>query len=699
MYCQSIELKEIFRSRRALLLSASVLAITTGLVGSNQASAQCIPVGSTLTCTGDLSGGFEDNDLTIDRIEVLNLTSDFGRNGLTFRNPDNVDITVDANLGAFSINHGDIATFRNFRNGFNIRTGGGIQGSLIGDINGADPGQVQSFGTNTFLNNFGSLGLDAGGAINFTHTGDINVERFDTRVLRDTAQTATGRFGAIRAEADTGDVSLTNIGNIGIDGGQRTVASLDFGSDNIEVQAVQFSNQFSEHSGIFIQGDNALTLRQDGDITTTGGGANASGETREAETGDVVDARADGSRGAGVSIVRFTRRDGVIDTTLPDLDNVSVDINGDVTVTQGDIVSTARATSGVGANDIGTAVAITNQRSSLIGVQITNGSEIDVSIDGNVNVTGGNGTAQATTVSNDGMTRGFTHANARGVFATGVNVRPDTREATDPRNAELAIEGNVTVKGGDAMARVDGNAVPEINTLISDIPNFTPSNALVASGGSASGITFTGQLFSIDGEINANGGAATGFVDGLGLSGLVTGGSANALNIFLGATDLSMVGNITSTSNGGDAELSLTGSDGTGIARGGGSTGSVFAGTGTHTQTARLTSIGGNAIVTGAGNAAAAGGTATGYVVFDGADDPTFMSINQADISVIGGNATNSTNGVATGGAATGIIIQIGRESIANMRNDQAITAIGGDAVRMGTATEDQTTRGGARSE
>lgn len=384
-------------TRRIALASVSTLTMTVaaGLVPSS-AFAACTTAGTAITCTGDVSAGFSTQG-AFDQLTIGGLTTDIGGPGIRITDTSGADFTFGAVIDPFDImlTGGSLAT----RNGFNIVTdNGSISGTIAGDI----LGQVADDATNSSTfppRNFSALGFEAGTGISITHTGNVDVSM--PAVARTStgarADIATGRFGAIRAESEAGDVSIVNTGNVTLDGGQRN-ASNTRTSGTAGTISVDFTNGVSDISGILAQGNAAFTLQQTGDVTVSGGGGTLSAES--------VDGRAD-VQGAfattsGIYVPAFSTTGGTFDPTLPRFSSIDVDVDGDIMITGGDLSGTATVTSNGGA----AGEAILNITSGVrtqeaAGIQIGSGSvfgngrTVDVTVNDDITVTGGSATGNA----------------------------------------------------------------------------------------------------------------------------------------------------------------------------------------------------------------------------------------------------------------------------------------------------------------
>ncbi|MDA4843819.1 autotransporter outer membrane beta-barrel domain-containing protein [Hoeflea poritis] len=689
-------------------------------LGGTPSQAQCVATGSTLNCSGDLSNGVSSSTNDLDTLNIFDLTTDIGQRGVDFRNNAGLDINFNAVLNdpfAFALMPPSNGSFRN---GFHIRTDGSITGTLTGDVTGPTlrGGSIGAL-SSALIQNFGAIGLDAGGAIDFQHDGQVNVSRED--ISRSSAagsnrvDLTAGRFAAIRLESESGNVDVVNNGNITIDGGSRTVANDDTSMDPTGTATITFTNGVSENIGLFAQGNDDLNIRQTGDITITRGDASAFSRTQA----NIADAQADASDSFGIYIPRFILRGGTVDPTLPVFENIDIAMTGNISITGGESRAEAigfnLAADGTGQEAVAQAIRVS---SFAAGVNIANGEAVTYVQTGNVSVTGENSTAEAFAVGSAiDDANGPVHADARGQSAQGYSVRPAftfNGPRPDTTRVDLTVNGDTTVVGGDASARATGTDIATLNQLALDLPNNQASEALESSAGGAIGISASANALSLDvnGTIDVTGGNASGELSGAGINSEIVGGNATGLSYSSSQTQFIYVHDQIITATGGNATATLNGDGLSTTVRGGSATGlqsSLNGITGSsHTQRAAITVTGGDASSTGpadatvdvnGGGAIGISGSTSGPIA-QGNERAMFR--NEAVVTARGGNATRNngtSSGISRGGAATGFRTTIFGPLAPLVQHAGTIEAIAGTGPeRRGTASGVLATDFGAAS-
>lgn len=662
-------------SYRRGLLCGTALTLLFAALGGTPTQAQCVTAGSTLNCSGDLSNGVSSSTDDLDTLNIFDLTTNIGQRGVDFRNNTGLDINFNVALNdpfAFALMPPSNSSFRN---GFHIRTDGSITGTLTGDVTGPtlSGGSIGAL-SSALIQNFGAIGLDAGGAIDFRHDGNVDVSREDisrsSAAGTDRIDLTAGRFAAIRVESESGNVAVVNDGEITIDGGSRTVTNDDPFMDPAGTATITFNNAVSENIGLFAQGNDDLNIRQTGDITITRGDAIAFSRTQA----NIADAQADASDSFGVYIPRFTLRNGTLDPTLPVFTNIDIAMTGNISITGGDSSAEAIgfnfAADGSGQEAVAEAIRFS---SFAAGVNIANGETVTYVQNGHVSVTGGKGIAKAFAVGSAiDDPNGPVHASARGQSAQGYAVRPALTfngPRPDTTRVDLTVNGDTTVVGGDATARATGTDIATLNQLALDLPNRQAGEALDSSGGGAIGISASADALSLDvnGAIDVTGGNASGELAGSGINGDVDGGNATGLIYSSSRTQFVYVHDQIITAVGGNATATLDGDGLSANVKGGSATGlrsSLNGITGSsHTQRAAIMVTGGNAALSGPADASVDvnGGSAFGIFgstsgsIAAGNERAVFR--NEAVITARGGDATRdngTSSGTSRGGAAFG---------------------------------------------
>lgn len=597
--------KKILLSTSAIVAAASVNLIST------PAQAACVTVGGVVTCTGDLSGGILEFSALIDTLNINTLNANIGDNGVLFQNTDNLDVTVNADLGAFNIVTNPGVSL-NTRNGFNILTDGSISGTLDGNVTGSLSDDVLNPVFNT-VSLFGAIGLDAGAGIDFTHTGSINVS-LPTVTVIDTSRSdvVSGRFAAVRVESDEGDVVINNTGAIDLVAGTRVATTANVTEGAAGARAVQFDNGFSESHGILAQGNGDLIINQIGNITISGNGAQVSASTDN----NISEGKAEFSDARGITVPAYSRTAGVFDPDLPRFEDIDITVAGDISVTGGDIDVTAIANSTGPAEAQGTAIADAGRfiADEAIGINVGesfngNGSSITVDVTGDITVNGGAATATATaSLGGAGEVAGLIIADADGQESIGIQLRGDIGENLDAIiPIDLTVNGDITVNGGTATATGTsaGEGQVQRNTLYNDQPDFESDQSVNAFGGIVTGVSTSiggNSNLDINGVVRVSGGDATVTATG---SENIRASAIGAQATGISAVFLEEVPNNSFTL---DTEVILTGAnatvniDGTGLkgsaqARGG--TGVVVTSVveSTFIQQADITATGGDAVI------------------------------------------------------------------------------------------------------
>ncbi len=578
--CQRGRADRNIRSIASHSVSAIALTSALGFIPS-PALAACTAAGTTITCTGDISGGFSTQG-DFDILNMATLTDDIGGTGIRIVDTSTGNFAFDAVIDPVEITltGGSLAT----RNGFNIVS---ESGSISGTINGDIRGQVGSDATNSATfppRNFSALGFEAGTGISVTHTGTVDVTMpIVTRTTNGArADIATGRFAAIRAESETGDVTVINTGDVILDGGERN-ASNTRTSGTAGTLAIDFSNAVSDISGIMAQGRGDLSLQQTGNVNVSGAEATISAETVDGR----ADVQGEYATTSGIYVPAFSTTGGVNDPNLPRFETIDMDVMGDITVVGGDIVATATVNSNGGT--AGEALLTTDnafRNQEAIGIQIGsgnvygNGQTVDLTLVGNVSVTGGSTTAMAL-ASNGGAgeTAGRIRMLVNGQDAIGIAITPDRGPNLDlPTEVDVSVEGDISVFGGDVVSTSTGSGSGEV-TINTTTPStdFEASQYHSARGGDALGLRFMRisdiDSFTMDGSITVGGGSAsaqhTG--DNESLSVQATGGGANGFYTTVGAVGASTTAAL-------DIDVHLVGPDVSTVVSGAGVLGNISSG-------------------------------------------------------------------------------------------------------------------------
>jgi len=545
LHDHSISTSTTHRRSKQLLLTTAI-ALAGGFLTAGSSEAACNPLLGALVCDGDLSGGVvEAGDFG--PVTVENLTADVGTIGLRFESTTNRDIEFDVNLNPFQISL-DTTYSRSRRSGFEGRTDGAVSGNVVADITGAtvrDATNVADFD----LNNFGTFSIISGTGIDLSHSGEIDVQRptITATVSRQPNAFAPGgerdfvmgQFGAIRLRDASGDIDFTNNGNVSLDGGQRNL-NVDRSGDpgtNQRVFSTRFSTSSSQssdslHHGLQIEANGNIDVTQNGNVSLTGGGINASSTVSDAVASTLVK-HSDG-RGVFVRNNPFGSDDQV---SFSQQTNLTV--NGNISLTSGEVVAQSTATTATSGGGQNKAILRTDL-STQIGVWLTKPSARIVTINGDIRVVNGKTTLNARAVDGSGNADGLAAIQAFGIGGSGFESSLFNFGSTDPdpTRLNLTINGDVLVTGGDVEANVVATGTSTINDLDSR-SIFTPDETLRINrfgGSSATGVSlFADELtYDIGGMVTVTGGNVTSSLTGSNLDALVFGGGASALSIGAG---------------------------------------------------------------------------------------------------------------------------------------------------------------------
>lgn len=679
-----------------------------------EAHAQCVAAGTTLNCTGSFPTGINETG-GFNTVNVNALTSDIQGSGALFANTIGSDLTFNADSTPFQIMLNPTFS-RTVRAGFGARTDGAVFGTITGDITG--PTVADSNTTNLFdLNNFGSFNFLTGTGVNLTHNGLIDVSRptisattqsqanpFAPGGLRDFVM---GTFGAVRIRDDSGDILFMNNGDVRLDGGQRNL-NVDRSGDtgiNQRVFSTRFSSSpgqsnDSNHIGLLLEANGDLDISQTGDIILTGGGVDVSSTTTAAVASTI--ARHSGGRGVFITDNDF----GAVDQ-VSFADPIDLTINGDVSLTSGQVSSVAIANN-PGGNANTKAIAQTGL-SSQIGIWINKPGERNVTVNGDIRVLNDMTTVSAQAINGSGAADGLAAISSFGNSASGFESSSFLVSDTSTRKLSVNIAGDVVVQGGGINADIVATGTSSINDL-SSLNIFTPDEALRVNrfgGSSATGLSlFSEELgYEIGGSVTVTGGDAQGTMTGSSMKGIVNGGRATGLSastIFgVNGVTFNKTEDSAFTATGGNALLTTDGTDLEGTVTGGfGSAVSLtLAATGMSrfVQTGDIDANGGSAtgVASVGSKTDAQGGFAQGLFlqaspVFSVSTIPagTATLRNEAKITVTGGDAVVTGSGEAIGGTAIGFrAVPASEQETTRVEHSGSIVATGGmGATRQGIA-------------
>ncbi len=674
--------------RTKYMMSGALLAFTMVFVAS-PAYANCNEdsSGATLICDGDLSDiPFISSD-TVSEIIFTGVTGDIGGRGFRFTNNEALDVTFDTSAEPINIVLDPPATnVVNQRTGFHIITDGAITGNFTGNFSGVIEQSQTINNDDLAFATFGALGLEAGSDIDLTFNGNIDVERGAIRQTDNSRQDLfSNRFAALRAESDAGDITITSNGNIAIDDGERIVETINSTEGTAGTRAIQFTNEVSEVHGVLAQGFGDFDFSHIGDITVTGGGADITATTEN----NTADAQASHSEVSGIFIPAFNTVNGELVGGLPRFENVNIDYNGDLTIEGGDVFVTAISTS-TGVNETeGAAIAIGNDFRSdgeAAGLNIE-ADNFDIDFTGQINVTGGDITASASaSEGGSGERSGLVHLDADAQDGTGIVVNSGVGG-----QASLVVDGPVTVRGGNVTADIEGVGPAPTGTLYADVDDFNETVSISAGGGGATGIAYvsSGQTdLQIRNIIDVRGGDANVSVSGSNHLGLVNGGTSSGLAFAgFGGSDVNYTHETDIISQGGNLTYTNTGVEMAGNARGGTANGISFAAgtTANFTHNAVIDAIGGDASfnVTQTNEDLEFSGGNAQAVSLSFLGDETRSTVNLNGVyNATGGDAFGTGDvGSALGGSATGVFSLTGNGESPTVNLNGTINAVAGNGT------------------
>lgn len=471
---------------RAMLLGS--VAATALFIIAPQQSAQAGPAvctlsGTTVTCTGDQSGGIvSGTDFTappVDTLIVEDLTGaiapDPGDDGIYFEVPDGNNITVSSDTGGFGISTtGDDAQ--------------GIFGYVHGDGNVAitSTGNISTTGDNAegifgYVFNDGNVNITSTGKISATGTdsegiygrviGDGNVSISSTGDVSTQGAFSYGIFG--RAFGD-GNVAITSLGNTSTDGNYSDgiYGRVDGIGDVTITSTGDVSTQKDHAEAIygFAKNNGNVTISSTGNISTEG------------ESSDGIYGRVNGFGADGNVAIKST---GDISTQKDDAEGIygAIANNGDVTINSTGEISTAGDDSQGISGRVGADGNVTISNTGNISILVS-------SSEGIYGLIGGDGDL---TITNTG------DISTTGDFADGIYGR-----VGDNGNVVITSTGDISTKGNftdGILGRVGGDGDVTITSMgnISTQGSFSYGiNGKVIGNGDVS-ITNLGDISNIDG--------------------------------------------------------------------------------------------------------------------------------------------------------------------------------------------------------
>ena len=371
----------------AMLLGGGLAAQAQSITPADK----CTVDGTTVTCTGNLSGGVKVNspDDTYNTLEVNTLNGDIapeaGTSGINFdtHNEDtdtygNTDITLTVDTGANGIT----------TKGTNAR---GVSARSAGDVTVTVTGKITAKGLcDTSDNQECSEGVYArsedDGVVTVNVTGDIETEGDPDEISGLGTTSSAGIYAKSGGDGgDDGAVTVTFTGNIKAKQRSRGIYANSDGA--VTVNMKKGSNITTE--GISADGIFALSNADgDGDVmVTVDGNINTLGERHS--NGIAAE-----SRGTGTVTVTVT---GNINTSGKDSEGISADSrgDGDVTVTMtGDITTSDENSYGISADSRGDGDVtvtmtgdITTYGKESDGISAASDGDVTVDLEGDITTT------------------------------------------------------------------------------------------------------------------------------------------------------------------------------------------------------------------------------------------------------------------------------------------------------------------------
>ena len=347
------------RFRRALLPLAAAAALL--FAGGPAARAQsitppdkCAADGTTVTCTGDLSGGVDvdGGGGTYTGLNIHGLTGDIapagGTEGIKFSSGGNVSLNVDT--GGF-----DIVTQGTRSEGILAQSSG--NGSITIDMTG-----------NIVTKGEESEGIDAkgdgSGAVTITVTGNIETENDDSQGIE-----AFSDSGAIKIDV-TGDIATKGERSKGIDAANRNGAAVEV------ILAGSIETEGTDSEGIYVDnnGSEVTKVTVTGDITTTG------------DDSEGIDAVSDGDGAVEIAVQGNIRTDGVNSQGIEAYSSsgaVKVDVTGNIATVGNDSDGINAVSDGDGAVEVIVTGNIRTEGVNSRGIYAkSNGGDIRIALHG-----------------------------------------------------------------------------------------------------------------------------------------------------------------------------------------------------------------------------------------------------------------------------------------------------------------------------
>jgi len=481
----------------------------------------CTTVGTTVTCTGDQSGGVNSatdfNAATVDTLNVNSLTTNVtpaaGTAGIQFfRFGASDTVRITSNIAPHSISAtGFPGITASAPGGVTIDNTGDIAATGIGisalSLNGGAGGTV------TIINNgaiaASGFGILAGGDAGVTvqQTGDLTSLGTGVRATSSNGPVSVTNLGnlaassaGIYAESNTSTVYVNNSGNISSGGGNTNNIYAHGALDVTVRNAGNLTSISQTGGGIFADSSTgAVTVISSGTISGGGDGINASGshDVTVQHTGDITTTHA----GAGGGI-RASSGQGAVNVAI--VGNISTDNDG--------IYATTVFGAGIANIAVNSTGNITSLHGSGIYASSQNGTTVSVTSAGNI-ASSGDGIFARNSFNAVGASVAVTHtgditsANGRGIYA----------DASNGSSTGVTSSGNITAQGNGIDARATGGG-----------GNVTVMHTGDITSNGASGIST--QAFGTA-NITVNGGTISGA-----MAGIQTAFGTSSITIGSGAT-------------------------------------------------------------------------------------------------------------------------------------------------------------------
>ena len=456
----------------------------------------CTPVGASLLCAGDQSGGVSAADFTppgssYTTVVVNALTTDIAP---AAKVPGVVLLSVGAGPVAVSVDAGP----------YQIIAGKAPGIAVMGDsVDVVSVGNILTTGPNKDPNTLGAGILGAYGIFAASAAGPVTVR--STGTVATTGNDAAG----ILAAGLGGDAIVSSTGNISTAGkNAHGLYALSAGGAASVTSLGNITTQGGQAAGIAVTADGNASATSTGTISTSGNGAtgiyvnSTSGTATVISTGDIF-TTGNGAKGIDAATCSCTGDAAIVTSTGnvtthgKNAVGISADANlGQASVTSvGNIVTTGLGSDGILARSASAAASIastgnvTTSSDNAVGLHAVSGADkATVTSTGNISTAGkssygifarSNG-GDATAVSNGSI-------QTTGDSATGIRVRA-TGDATAVSNGSISVSG---ASAAGISARSTGGAV-SITTTGNVFASAADASAIRANAATSATVTVNG---------------------------------------------------------------------------------------------------------------------------------------------------------------------------------------------------------------